>query len=200
MPKKRATTIVEQRRDIARRYKRGTVGKSRKARKIDDETQLDADALSFKKAYAVFLKASDFPYSYISDNLGVTRGLVKRWFEDEKMQENVREVQDDILNGAYNYIKTYAIEAVEGIAEVGRKSPDWKVSLQAWSDLLDRMGLTKVNKSESVQTRTDEQIVTLGVDEEMLEKIEALPEETQDKIAELTTELQALVEDARGKG
>lgn len=193
MPR-RSSTLADERAYIARRYKGSPTG-DKKPKKVSNESDLSPDQVAFKKLQVAFLRASDFPAGYISDNVRVSTGLVRKWLKDPEVQEHVNEIRADILDGAVNYMKTYAIEAVEGIAEIARHSGDSKVALQAWTELLDRVGVTKVNKSESYVTK--EESVSLNADT-LMDQLESLPLETQHQIAELSEEIQKIIADASG--
>lgn len=172
----------------------------RKTRKVENEADLDAATLAWKKSYAVFLKASDHSYRYMSTVLGVTSRMVKGWFEDAEMQERVLKVQSDMLEGAMTLLQRYGVEAVEILMQNARKAQSagaWAESTRAATEALDRMGITKVNKSESHIVRKSEQ--TMGLDETVLDQFEALPLETQHKLAALSAEMQAELEGAKGK-
>jgi GTP-dependent phosphoenolpyruvate carboxykinase len=195
MARRPPQNLNEQRNDIRRRWKRGLVGGGRSQRKVV-EAELGEIEVRLKKAQAVLLKASDFPNTYISETIGVSVGTVRKWFSEDEVKKEIAEVQDKMVDGALMYLQTYAIEAIEGILEIGRKSVDSKVALQAWQDVLDRMGVTKVNKSERLETVRDE----ISIAEEDWEKFESLPEDTQRKLAELSEEMQELIENAKGTG
>lgn len=193
MPRK-SQTLQEDRATIKRRYKNSTNDGS-KIKKTSNESDLDPQTIQFKKLQVAFLRASDFPVHYISDNVRVSGGLIRKWLKEEEVQAHIEDVRSEILDGAVNYMKTYAIEAVEGIAEIARHCGEAKVALQAWTELLDRVGVTKVNKSESYVTK-DEQ-VSLNADD-LMDQLEALPLETQHRIAEMSEQIQQMIEEAKG--
>lgn len=195
---RKPATIEEQRNDIRRRYKNGSPwGSTRRAPKVTSEEELDAETLSFKKTYACFLKASDYSNTYIGDTLGVTTSMVKRWFTDDpKMREQVVAIQSDMMDGALKLMKTFALEGIEILIDVARRSGDDKVVIQAVTEILDRAGLTKVNKSESHTVKTERAEADLSPD--FFSKLEGLPIETQTKLAQMAQEMNTLVADAKG--
>lgn len=171
----------------------------RKRRKVENESDLDAATLAWKKDYAVFLKASDHSYRYISDVLGVTTRMVRGWFEDEPMKKKVLEVQADMIDGALKLLKRYSVEAVEILMDVARRArdtSDWSEAIRAVEAVLDRAGLAKVNKSESQVVRTDRHETDISAT--MFDKLESLPVETQSKLAELAAEMERVVGEAKG--
>lgn len=176
-----------------------TVTKGRKTRKVEDENDLDAATLQWKKDYAVFLKAGDHSYRYMSDVLGVTTRMVRGWFEDDEMKNRVVEVQNDMIDGAVKLLKRYSIEAVELLMTIARNANsrgDYSEAIKAVEGVLDRAGLAKVNKSESKLTK--EERVTHDTAEGFFDKFESLPVETQKQIADLMGRVEELVQEARG--
>lgn len=144
-------TLEQQRAQIKRRYKHGA--KSRREM-VPFESLSDVEQ-AVKKTKACFFKAADYSYTYIADALGTTRGTVKGWFEnDPTMAQAVADIQLDFIEGAVKLLKTYAIELVEMLVEIARSDIDPKVRIQAITEALDRIGMAKVNKSESAVTKT----------------------------------------------
>lgn len=154
--RKSADTVEEQRNQIKRTYKRGR----KTERKITSETSLTQFEREVKREVACYLKAQDFSYNYIGDTLGLSREVVKKWFLEDDMRTKVTKIQEDFIAGAVKLMKTYAIEIVEIFMEIVRTSPDEKIVIQAGIELLDRMGLAKVNKSESAVTKVESVDIT----------------------------------------
>lgn len=170
----------------------------RKVRKIEREDDLDAAQLEWKKSYAVFLKAADFSYGYMSDILGVTRSIVKHWFEDPQMRVRVTEIQSDITEGAIKHLKRAQLELIELLLQMARNESDAAVRLRAIESGLDRTGLSKVNKSESKLTKEEKE--THEFSPEFFERLEGLPLETQHKLAEMATEMESMIRESKGAG
>ena len=192
MPR-RATTEDQAAADIQVRY---GGSKKRKQRKVTNEDELDALALAWKKHYAVFLKAADYSYGYISDALGVTRSIVKHWFEDDEMRGLVKQVQEDTIDGAIKFLKRSSIELVELLLDVARSETDAAVRLRAILEGLDRIGMAKVNKSESKVLNEDKQTHEFSPD--FFEKLEGMPLETQQQLAGMAEEMESLMRSAKG--
>jgi hypothetical protein len=181
---------------LARRKSGGTLFSKRKVKKITDLAELNAHELSWARDYAAVLKAVGYSWRYISDSLNIQTGLVKAWGEDDDFQAKVAIVAADKVAGAVNHMKDASVELTEGLLEIARHEPDAKIRLNAIVEGLDRVGITKVNKSESVVTKTEQHQHELSDD--FFSKLEALPLETQKRIAQLTTELDAIVSEASG--
>lgn len=159
MPRKKAETLEQQRVQIRKKYRDGARGS--RAREIISFDSLSDEEKGAKKEAACFLKAADYSHTYIGEALGTTRGVVKKWFEEPSMRARVLAIQADYIDGAVKLLKTYAIELVEMLVEIARDGLiDPKVRIQAITEALDRMGMSKVNKSESaVSKKTEVDIV-----------------------------------------
>lgn len=189
MPSKK-TTFEEDKKLVAKR----------RTAKIDSDDQVDPGTLQWKKSQAILLKAADNSYAYISKHLGVTKRLVKYWFEsDPTMHERVEVVRKDMTDGALKMLKSASVEAVDIILQSARgalRDRQWKEAREGAETVLDRTGLSKVNKSESKVTKTDR--TEHDVSEDFFDKFESLPIETQRRVAEMMAEVQELVTAAKG--
>jgi hypothetical protein len=192
--RKTASSLEGQRREIKKRYK--THG-ARADKRIVGEDALSVVELATKKEAACFLKAADYPYNYIGEALHVTRGTVRRWFEDDAMRVRVAEIQQNFVDGAVKLLKTYALELVEMLVEIARSDVDPKVRIQAITEALDRMGLAKVNKSESAVTNKNE--VEFTDKTGFLEQMREAPPEAQQAMASKLEELHALASEHTGR-
>lgn len=189
MPRKNAGTLEEQRNKIKKSYKHG----SRSRRELVDFESLDDVTKAAKLEAAAFFKASDFSYSYIAEALGTTRGTVKGWFEtNPQLVKRVAEIRQDFLKGALALLKTYAIELVEMLVEIARSDIDPNVRLKAITEALDRLGLSKVNKSESVAANTLTTQVDIVDQSGLLEALKDADPEIQTKVAEKMEQMLAI--------
>ena len=137
-------TLAEQRNKMKRNYRRGPRAEGVRVTDLSTLTEVE---LAVMKAKACFLKASGYSHTYIAQALHTTRSTVGHWFEEPEMRAEVLAINQDIVGGSLKLLKTYAVELVEMLMEIARTSDD-KTALQAITEGLDRMGLTKVNKSE----------------------------------------------------
>lgn len=171
----------------------------RKERKFEHEDQMDAATLAWKKDYAVFLKAGDHSYRKISDILGVTGRMVKTWFEDQTMQARVNVVRQDMAEGAMKLLKLASVEAAQILLDSARGALSqgmWKEAAASAESVLDRNGISKVNKSESKVTKTER--MEHDTAEGFFDKFESLPHETQVQIAALMSEVENILAEAKG--
>jgi hypothetical protein len=167
--------------------------KSAKVTNLDDITKAE---LQFARVYSATLKATGWSWRYISDTVNIQGSLVKAWADDPEWIAMVEKVAGDIVEGSVEHLKRHSIDLTEMLLELARKTTDDAVKLRAIESGLDRVGVTKVNKSESIVTKKDQQEHSLAAD--LFERMEGLPLETQQKIAALATELDELVTSARG--
>lgn len=188
MPR-RAQTVEQERRDIKRRYRRGRKTET----VIRGESALTDVEREIKREIACYLKAQDFSYTYIADALGLTKDVVKKWFQEPEMQTRVREVFDDITAAGVKLLKSYAIEFIEMLAELARTAED-KIALTAIIEGLDRMGIAKVNKSESISAQTirEEREVDITDKSGLVESLKEADPTIQVAAAEKLEELLAL--------
>lgn len=195
MARKKAENLEQQRHDIKKRYKHG----ARSRREVVNFDSLSDVEKAAKKEAACFLKAADYSYTYIADALGTTRGTVKSWFEDEAMRAHVYEIQQDYIEGAVKLLKTYAIELIEMLVEIARSDIDAKVRIQAITEALDRMGLSKVNKSASAVVNTNRSEVDITDKTGLLAAMSEAPPEIQQEMARKLEDALALASEHAGR-
>jgi transcriptional regulator with XRE-family HTH domain len=189
MPRKRAASLQEQRTEIRQRYRRG---------KKQERTVVGDDALTqvereVKLEIACYLKAMDFGHKYIAAAIGVSTSTLNRWLSDPRAAERIAEISADFVTGAIKYLKTYAIELIEMLVELARTTEDDQVALKAICEALDRIGISKVNKSESISAQTIREEIDLTDKAGLVAALREAPPEVQAKAAEKLEEMIALV-------
>ena len=195
MPRKTGVTLDEQRREIKRRYKKHGTRAEKRIVSVESMTETER---AVKKEAACFLKAADYSYTYIANALGISKSAVRKWFdEDAEMRKRVVAIQKDYVDGAVAMLKTYAIELIEMLVEIARSDIDPKVRIQAITEALDRMGLSKVNKSESAVTKHTE--VDLTDKSGLVEAMKDAPPAVQQEMARKLEEIQALASEHTDK-
>lgn len=184
LPRKPASAH-EARSQIKRKYKRGT----RLDRVLRGASDLTASEKIIKIELACFLKAQDFSWNYIADSLGVSKDTLKRWWADDElgMVARVAEIHEDIVQGAIKLLKSYAIEIIEELMVLFRTTEDEALAAKVGFELLDRLGLAKVNKSESVVATTAREELTISDPGNLLGKMRDMSPE---KAAEVATKLE----------
>lgn len=188
MARKTSGTLEQQRAKIKKDYKRG----KRTEKRIENVASLTEIELATKKEAACFLKAADYSFTYIAEALNLTRGIVGKWFEEPAMRQRVDDIQSDFLDGAVKLLRTYAIELIEMLVEIARTTSDDKIAIQAITECLDRMGISKVNKSESVASVTKKSEVDITDKTGLLSAMKEAPPEVQQQMAMKLDEAMAL--------
>lgn len=194
MPRKRDENEVLSRIIGPRRKSGVSVLAARKSKKCTDLSDLTTAEVEWAKMYSATLKASGWSWRYISDTVNIQTSIVKEWADDPAWQAMLEKVAGDIVDGAIEHLNRHMIDLMEMLLELARTATDEAVKLRAIESGLDRGGLSKVNKSESkVVTGTQHDL-----SDDFFSKLEALPLDTQKRVAELTAELDTLVSEARG--
>jgi hypothetical protein len=175
-----------------------TVLSRRKAKKVTDLSELTNAEAMWAKSYAATLKAVGWSWRYISDTINIQTGLVKAWADDEDFKTMVDKVAGDIVDGASEHLNRHAVEWAEMLAELARTTQDPAIKLRILEAGLDRVGLSKVNKSESKVTKNDRQEVAFS--SEFFERMEGLPIETQQRLAEMAAEMEEIMQQGAGTG
>lgn len=194
MPRKSSGTLEEQRNRIKREYKRGS--RNYGGTTVATNASLDETERYIKQEICCYLKAQDFSYTYMADALGVHKNTIRGWFADPELNlmGRVVEIREDLINGAIKYMKTYLIEIIETLMETMRTTNDEKIVVQIGLELLDRMGISKVNKSESATAKTVRQESAFEITDKtgLLERAKHAPPHVQAKMAEAAENLISL--------
>ena len=197
MPRRSSPEKVLER--VGSRGKSGSaIFSGRKQVKVSNESDLTQAEILWMIDYACCLKAVGYSYRYISDTIMVRTGIVKEWLQSEDSLQKIATVQSDIVSGAVDHLRRHAIELTEMLLELARRTPDDSVKLKAIVEGLDRVGLSKVNKSESIVTNTKREEHALSDD--FFERLQGLPIETQQQIAAMSAEMDQMIENAKEKG
>jgi predicted ArsR family transcriptional regulator len=186
MPRAKKTSLEKQRDQIKRKYVRGP----RAERVI--RGQLPAEVEAAKKIQAVYLRSSDFSFAYIGEAVGVSETTVRKWFDDPDVTKLLALSIEDQVSGAQKLLKSYAIELIEMLVNIARETEDDEVRRKTINDALDRIGLAKVNKSESVVNSKNTESTTVEITDStgLVEKLRTAPPEVQ---AAAATHMEALL-------
>lgn len=192
MPPKNSGTIAQQREKVNKRYKRG---RAEDDLVIGTAAMTDVDRL-VKQEMCCYLKAMDFSYAYMADALNVHVNTIKSWFGNEKldMAVKVAKIRQDFVGAAMEYIKTFILEIIEIQMQIVRTTDSESLASNIGFELMDRVGLTKVNKSESISAATVRQEQTVDITDStgMLKIIEHAPPEVQAKMAQMSADMLAM--------
>lgn len=198
MARKSAGTLDEQRNKIKRRYKRG----ARTEKIVRGEASLSDTEKFIAQEVAVHLKAADFSWSYIGENLGIAPNTVKAWFNrDDERGEELRAqlvaTRENFVSGGVKLMKTYFIELIEMLMGIARSTDDEKIVIDVFREFADRIGAVKVNKSEAaaVNINKNEEHTSIDITDKtgLVDKLRDAPPEIQQRAAEKMADLMALV-------
>lgn len=195
MARKKGTgTLEEQRQDIIRAVRRG-----RRVRTVKSDGSLQEYERAAKQQMLCYLKASSFSNKYCADALEVAPSTIQAWMDDPslKLRDQIAQISANMTAAGVALIQSYQIELIEGLMQIFRETDDEKLAKEIAFELLDRIGITKVNKSESVvsgqinQTRRVEITDTSGI----AEIAKKAPPEVQAAMAEQASRLLALAQE-----
>lgn len=167
-------------------------------------------ALNKKKVYSpgerehltdmvIVMKLAGYSNTQIGSNVGISRGQVKEILEESKTAERLVDLRQNLPGAALDLLHGYSIEAVVAIADVMRSTDDDALILKAASEILDRVGIGKVSKSQSEIHNTNEQKLTVGAEEGLLESLRQLPPDRQEEAASMIEGLENFIAEATTK-
>lgn len=148
---------------------------------------------NFKKNMAIFLKIGvpGISYTEIGARIGETKTAVKSWFAtDTYVREQYEVISKTLKDSALDLMEFYAIEAVETLVLLMRFGEE-KIMLESAKEILDRIGIAKLSKSESeIKTRRE-----VGWEDQtkLLEDIRTLPPDKQEEAVKTLEGLQSLL-------
>lgn len=148
---------------------------------------------NFKKNMAIFLKIGvpGISYKEIGARIDETKTTVKKWFlEDLYVREQYEVISKTLKDSAIDLMEFYAIEAVETLVLLMRFG-DEKIMLQSATEILDRIGVAKLSKSES-EVRTKREHGWEDQDK-LLNEIRDLPPEQQEAAIDALEKFQKLL-------
>lgn len=194
MARKQYDEIDDLRSEIKAKYKRGP----RTTAKTSERSDLEQAEYVEKCVQAAFLKASGFSYTDIGTYLGLSRGLVRAMFAEPGMTERVAKIMAMQVEGAAELLRTYAIGFVQRLVDIIDTTEDEALAMKGILEGLDRVGLTKVNKSESVSAVTRKEEVEITDTTGLLTKMQGAPPEVQAQVAQKLEDAWSLVTEHNG--
>lgn len=164
-------------------------------------------ALNKKKVYTpgerehltdmvIVLKLGGYSNTQIGSTVGISRGQVKELLEEPKTAERLLTLRTNLPGAALDLLHGYSIEAVQAIADVMRATEDDALILKAAAEILDRVGIAKVSKSERDIHNTNENRLTVGAEEGLLESLRQLPPDRQEEAAQMIEQIEKFVADS----
>jgi hypothetical protein len=143
-----------------------------------------------KKQLVAILKCAGFDNSYIAASLNEDNKTITNWLREPEVVEFYHYTLDHLTESANMLLRTYAIDAIETIAEIMRTSPDEKVALSAATEILDRIGVVKASRVESHQIQEKRTTLT---DDGVVEALRKLTPEQQEEAAVMVEQLEKMV-------
>jgi hypothetical protein len=107
----------------------------------------------------------------------------------------VAKVASDMVEGGVDLLNRHAVEFSQMLVDLARRTQDDPLLLKVIEAGLDRVGISKVNKSESKVTKTER--AELTATDDFWDKFEALPIDSQKKIADLMSAARTELEEAQ---
>jgi hypothetical protein len=182
-PEERANSTQKSVKRIKRKYK-VALNKPKKYSPGEREHLVDM---------VIVLKLGGYSNSQIGSVVSISRGQVKEILEEPKVSEKLVELRSNLPSAALDLLHGFSIEAVQAIADVMRSAEDDAIILKAAAEILDRVGIAKVSKSEREIHNTNENKMTLGAEEDLMESLRDLPVEMQEEAAQMVEKLQEFV-------
>lgn len=172
-PEDRAASIEAQTALVKKRYKTNT--KIKRKFSIAGEEELVKDMI-------VVLKLANYTHGQIASIVGVSRGQVGVFLQDENVQKKMLALREALPQAALELGKAYLIEAVQAVVHVLRTEDDNALVLKAAGELFDRFGLPKLTRQESQVQET----TSFGeTDESLISQFRTLDPALQEKAAQL---------------
>jgi hypothetical protein len=161
-------------------------------------------ALNKKKVYSpgerehlidmvIVLKLGGYSNNQIGSSVGISRGQVKEILEEVKTAERLQDLRNNLPGAALDLLHGYSIEAVQAIADVMRSTEDDALILKAAAEILDRVGIAKVSKAEREIHQMNENKMTIGAEEGLLDSLRELPPDRQEEAAQMIEQLENFV-------
>jgi hypothetical protein len=161
-------------------------------------------ALNKKKVYSpgerehlidmvIVLKLGGYSNNQIGSSVGISRGQVKEILDEPKTAERLLDLRTNLPSAALDLLHGYSIEAVQAIADVMRSTEDDALILKAAAEILDRVGIAKVSKAEREIHNMNENRMTIGTEEGLLDSLRELPPDRQEEAAQMIEQLENFV-------
>lgn len=149
--------------------------------------------LMWKQNMAIFLKIGipGISYSEIGARIDETKTTVKKWFlEDPYVREQYEVISKGLKDSALELMEFYAIEAVETLVLLMRFGEE-KIMLTSAVEILDRIGIAKLSKSEAqITSKRSHQWEDQS---ELINEIRQLPPEKQEEAIAMLEGLQNML-------
>jgi hypothetical protein len=146
--------------------------------------------MQHKKQLAAILKVAGFETNYVAATLNEEHTTIANWLKEPGTLEFYHYALEHLTESALLLLRTYAIDAIETIAEIMRSSVDETVALKAATEILDRIGVVKASRVESHQVQEKRTTLT---DDGIVESLRKLTPEQQEEAAQMVEQLEKMV-------
>lgn len=189
-----AGTLDEQRESIRRRGR----GRAR-VKEVRAGVTLEDFERTLKQQMLCYLKAAGFSNTYCKDALGVARSTIQEWLDDESLhlRDKISKISADMISAGVTMMQTYLVEIIEGLMQIFRETEDEKIAKEIGFEILDRLGISKVNKSEAVSANLIRKKSEVDITDKtgLVAMAKNAPPHVQAAMAERAAELVALAEE-----
>jgi transcriptional regulator with XRE-family HTH domain len=187
-----AGTLAQQRETLKRRG-------HKKVKTVTSHEALPDFERRLKQQMLAHLKAGGFSTTYCADALGVSKATIDRWLADEDLalRKDIEEISANYIAAGVTLMQGYLIEIVESLMDVFRTTEDEQLAVKIGLEILDRLGVSKVNKSESVTAATLRQQSEVDIVDKtgILETVRNAPPNVQARMAEHAESLLAMAQE-----
>lgn len=187
-------TLEQQRESVIRRGRAANKEITADASLVDVERRMKQETL-------VLLKAAGFSHTYCADALGVARSTITAWLADEdlNLSDKIEKTHEKMIASTVKLMQSYSLEIVQMLMDIARTTDNEERAVKIGFEILDRLGLAKVNKSESISAATvrEEREVNIVDRTGILEVAKHAPPEVQAALASRVEDLIALASEHR---
>lgn len=191
MPRKNsAGTLDDQRVNIRAR------GRKRLVEKVAGETLSEFER-NLKQEMLCYLVAAGMSRTYCADALGVARSTITGWLDDDelKLRERAAALNDNMLKAGVNMIQTYVLEIIEALMDIFRTTQDEAVAVKIGFEMLDRLGISKIQKVEANRRVTQTHEVEFSDKRGVISAVKNAPPEVQSAMAEMAERMVAIAQE-----
>lgn len=170
-----------------------------RSREVVSNESLDDFERRLKQEFLCYLKAGGFSHSYCADALGIARSTVTSWLDDEELnlRAKIEKTREQMTVAGVELIQSYLIEIIEVEMTLMRETDDEGLASKIGFELLDRIGIAKINKSESVTAATlrEQREVDITDKTGLLALAKGAPPHVQAKMAEAAADLVGMMQE-----
>lgn len=171
------------------------VASVRRKYKVDTKTKkkLLAGEIEHVSDMVLVLKLAGYNRTQISQTIGISRGQVAEFLDDEAAQAKLEKIRMALPAAALELLHGYMIEAVQTLMDIMRTSEDDATRLKAAESVLDRGGIPKASRKESVNENNNNETTRVELGTDFAELIRNASPEIQAQAADMIEGLETLL-------